>query len=200
MFLVFTLFPFGLIILIAFVFQLYSTGWITPIKPLIDPSLIISLWLAEVPLALFLSRILGEGSQDRPKLALDKATRNTANFVSVLVRNKGQLSANECEARLHIRKLMDAEEFARLHWTNDAVRIRPDESEPLQLMQISSEGQSITRIQLPLDNGLELPLSMKETRTYRGTIKITAANCKAANRSFKLTVKAQKGRIKFAFV
>lgn len=201
MFLVATFFPFALIVSVAWVVQLYTTGWIAPVKPLIDPSLIVSLWLAEVPLALFLSRILGEGAQDRPRLVLGEARGKPVGFVSVLVRNKGQLSANECEARIGFRELMDDDELTRLQWANDvpSVQIRPDECQVLDLVRISRKDQSITRMQLPSDKGLELPLSLKKKQVYRGTIKITAANCKAANRDFKLRVNTQTGKIKFAF-
>jgi hypothetical protein len=188
-----TLFPLGLVLLIYLIFR---SGWIAPLKPpFIDPAIVFSAWVTGVLVALFTKRVLGEGSQDRPKLVLDKTIGDTVNFVGVLVRNKGQLAANECEARINFTKPVDDAEFTRVRWTDDSVRvqIRPDESEPIRLMWIIREEQRITRIVIPTDKGLELPLSMTKRQYYRGTIKITAANCKAVHRTFKLREKETGG-------
>lgn len=186
----------GLIWVIGFL----ASDWVGAWKPILDPQLIVSIWVAELPLAYFVKYILGE-RVDRPVLKiLDEPNVRIGQseleptYFGVTVWNKGDTMAQDCDVSVSISGLP---EFA-ISWQptrTEPVNIRPDRKEMTEILRAVLLESSL---EFPSEKGWSLPKMKLVFKDYQGIVSIGATNCKPAKSEFKILFdeKANKVGIK----
>jgi hypothetical protein len=161
----------------------------------IEWQLLYTLWVAEVPIAVLLRYLLGEGTHDRPKLRIERSIAREEGGMKygvLEVRNTGEVTAESCRATLTMRNvtasdllkpdaqtLVDAgnwplEELV-LPWVNasEEPSIRPDDRAFVDFMRaVADNGQVF--FELPSKDGWKKPLCALRIRSYQGIIKVGA--------------------------
>lgn len=176
-----------MILVIILVGNFLQSDWVGHYKPILDPELVVSIWIAELPLAYFVKYILGE-RVDRPVLKILDELRLPSvqsefdpTYYEVTVWNNGATMAEKCDVSINIQ----ATEFD-LTWQpsrTEPVNIRPDRKKTTQIFR-----------SVPLEHTLEFPTEKDWNgpkklafADYRGTISIGAENCKPAKREFTVS-------------
>jgi len=194
----------SLLITLAIVVVIWLAGfiqskWVGNWQPLLDVQLIVSIWVAELPLAYFVKYILGE-RVDRPVLRvlyqppkeLKLQPNYGASYYEITVHNEGAVTAEECDVLLSIPTQGDFE-MCWLPERKQPVDVRPDRKQTTQILRV-----------IPLDHLIELPTkegwngSHRQTLTlqeYRGTISIGAKNCRPAKQNLHIRYDAEADRV-----
>jgi len=171
-------------------------------RRLLDIPTLITLWVAEVPLAWFLTNVLRLGEPDRPELIIEEKmpseTLDGATYYRVVVLNKGRIAAESCLAKLSIEDKTDNAAETKLpselglHWFNretNEVTIRPDDKEQCDVLKVTKLGDSHSlHFEIPHDKDW-IPMAPK---TYNGSIKVSALNCKSALAEIKIGYNQKK--------
>jgi len=176
------------------VLNFLESAWVSPWKPILDPQTVASVLVAELPLAYFVKRILGEHT-DRPVLEVVELNPRPAGereprYYVVTVRNKGEVMAENCDITVTLAGV----EYD-LCWQPpraDKVNIRPERKQQSEIFRL-----------VPLERNLELPIAKDWSQSrkygfgsYSGTISIGAENCRPAKRRFRVTFSESKDTIK----
>jgi hypothetical protein len=177
------------------VLQFLASDWVASWKPILDPQLVVSIWVAELPLAYFINRILGE-RVDRPVLEIIRLNSRLGEnerepaYYGVTAWNKGQVMAEDCDISVTFDGLGEFE----LSWQpprEGEVNIRPDRNQKFEVLRI-----------VPLERNLELPIRKEWGQSYKlglgnytGTISIGARNCRPAKRRFRITFDTERDKV-----
>jgi hypothetical protein len=216
-----TFIPFAIILVVALLLELYSTGWIAPMKPLFDPELIVSLWVAEVPIAIFLRYLLGEGRQDKPNLVIERKRptkqvdeSGLQDTFAIQVKNTGEVSAEECQATITLKDMMtdnfdDTYEQPTLVSRDNfqsiedvaipcPARIRPDGRAPVQFIRAVRESSThrLLRLEVPSEKGWNPILCALRPRNYRGVVKVGASKGKPTKSPISVLYNRKKDRLR----
>lgn len=141
-----------MIIFVILVSGFLKSDWVGTWKPILDPQLIVSIWVAELPLAYFVKYILGE-RVDRPVLEiLDLLDERTGQFgydptyYGITVWNKGATIAEDCDLSIDISGLQELS-IAWQPTRNQPVDIRPDRKQKTEILR-AVPLESISRYQM----------------------------------------------------
>jgi len=175
----------GTVVVIGFL----RSDWVGAWKPILDPQLILLIWVAELPIAYFMKYLLGK-RVDRPVLEiLDRLSVRSGQseveptYYGVTVWNKGETMAEDCDVWVNI---MGVQEFP-VSWQptrSEPVNIRPDRKETTETFRAVPLERTL---EFPSDKGWNLPRPKLPFNAYQGTISIGAENCKPAEHAFKIT-------------
>lgn len=192
---------FSIFILLA-VFSFLRSDWVGNWKPILDIQLIVSIWVAELPIAYFVKYILGE-RVDRPVLSiLDEPIRRIGQseleptYFGVTVWNKGDIIAQDCDVAVAIS---GSPEFA-ISWQparTEAVNIRPDRRAMTEILRIMPLERTL---EFPSDKGWDLPKMQLAFKDYEGVVSIGAANCKPAKHDFKIAFDEKTNKVDIKLV
>ena len=185
-----------MIIFVILVSGFLKSDWVGTWKPILDPQLIVSIWVAELPLAYFVKYILGE-RVDRPVLEiLDLLDERTGQFgydptyYGITVWNKGATIAEDCDLSIDISGLQELS-IAWQPTRNQPVDIRPDRKQKTEILRA-----------VPLESILEVPNERDWNAprkfpyaNYRGRVCVGAKNCKPAKREFEAKFDKDHNRI-----
>jgi hypothetical protein len=180
--------------------------------------------VAEVPIAILLRYILGEGAHDRSNLIVEKCRereKGTIWYDDIEVRNTGDRVAELCQASLTLKKvtkedlveapklrtLMNKKNFrpiddVRMPCANSKVKepdIRPDGREFFDFVREvweSDVGPShLLRLEIPSESGWETLLCALKPKSYRGSVKIGAMNGKPARARVSIRYNRKKDEL-----
>jgi hypothetical protein len=164
---------------------------------LVEPPLLITLWVAEVPIAVFLRYVLGEYRANRASLiVLGEFSQEKGNmrYHGVNIRNLGHMGAERVEARLHmilkpeyILPDHDAEitpsnlvaESESLLWWRDAedneVSIKVGADSRLDIVRVVKEPNGC-HFEIPSSKGWTRIQAALAPRSYEATMRILSMN------------------------
>lgn len=165
------------------------SDWVGAWKPILDPQLIFSVWVAELPIAYFVKYILGERI-DRPVLRILDAidirrgqSQVEPVYYGVTVLNNGDIVAEDCDVWINVTDISDFP----ISWQPTRpgpVNIRPERKETTQICRVVPLERVL---EFPSDNGWNSAKPRLPFAPYRIVISIGATNCKPAKREFKIT-------------
>lgn len=175
----------------------------------IDTKLFVTLWVAEVPIAVFLRYILSEGRAYMPKLGFiegeDTCKRGSALHHRLAVINRGQGGAESCEGRLTLdiksenivdlsNAIITTQSFRpieddKLCWaTGDAeVSIKAERREFLEVLRVMEPVDDLPwRLEIPSEKGWGHPLVGIKFKEYTGSVRIFSMNSRSASLEFDI--------------
>lgn len=180
----------AVIFVILAVSSFLRSDWVGNWKPILDVQLIVSIWVAELPLAYFVKYILGE-RVDRPVLRiLDGLTVRSGQsqveptYYGVTVQNIGDIMAEDCDILVNVTGVS---EFP-IPWQpkrDQPMNIRPDRKQAAEILRVVPLERTL---EFPGDEGWNPPKAKLPFSPYKGVISIGATNCKPAQHEFKITL------------
>jgi hypothetical protein len=209
---------FGKIVeILGFLFYVFlgTTVLVYVLQLQIEWPLLFTLWVAEVPIAVFLRYILGEGVQDRPHLTLESKKSTNADCYNVELKNAGEKIAEDCQASITLKKLTQ-EDLAetvgfetlvnRLNFHSiESVRIpcpqsiRPDDTSMLELVRVvrSDDNLHLLRLELPSEKGWNPILCALQPGNYKIGLKAGASVGKPAKVTITVKFNRKKDGMRF---
>jgi len=207
----------GFVILIIFNFGLQAK--------IIDFPLFVTLWVAEVPIAVFLRYILNESRRDRPQLIFaDECTytKDNANHHGIKVTNEGDVGAQSCEARLALKISQDnvddlqgaiitKQNFHRIRdemlcWktgdgdTDGEVSIKAGHHGFLEILRMLGRTDDLPlAIEIPSAKGWAPPLVRLKPRSYEGSVRILSMNSRPVSLEFDILYDEKDRAVKIDF-
>ena len=207
----------GFVILIIFNFGLQAK--------IIDFPLFVTLWVAEVPIAVFLRYILNESRHDRPQLIFaDERTyaKDGADHHGIRVTNEGDVGAQSCEARLALKISQDdvddlqgaiitKQNFRRIRddmlcwktWDGDSdgeFSIKAGHYGFLEILRLLGRKDDLPLgIEIPSAKGWAHPLVRLKPRSYEGSIKVLCMNSRSVSLEFDILYDEKDKSVKIDF-
>jgi hypothetical protein len=208
-----------LIVVLLLVLLFFNWGVRTDI---IDFKLFVTLWVAEVPIAVFLRYILTEGRHDKPILDFaekeDKYEKEGVLHHGLLVMNRGEVGAQSCEGHLTLNANADdvldtpgaivtKQDFLairdeRMCWKTGDVElsIKPGKHEFLEVVSLRkpTEGSELG-LEVPSAKGQYAPLVALKAKDYVGSVRILSMNSRPLPLEFDILYTKKDGTIKIDF-
>jgi hypothetical protein len=189
---------------------------------LLDLKLFLTLWVAEVPIAVLLRYMLGEGRRGRPRLGFGFAenTRESDNVVyhELVVTNEGEHGAQDCEALLELKierddvidlpnavitkKTFRQIELDNLYWQDEGAEfsIKANDYSTLEVLRLVKEsGSRPPRLEIPSGKGWKKPLVGLKVHDYTGSVNLVSMNCHHHRLEFDILFNAKDGTIRLDY-
>lgn len=207
----------GLVIPLAVILVIFSFFMGVQLH-LLDLQLFITLWAAEVPIAIVLRLFLREAKPASPLLSIeewDKTDKKNVTVVSVLVRNRGDTVAASCIAKITLKDLVKEDIHATkgvqpkfseknfeptissdLNWGRPGMMqksIRSDDTARLPVMRLVRSEGNASHYEIPSASGWRPVTIALRPGYFYGHVRVTPLNGKPIVEKFEISFNSETG-------